>query len=309
MSEDQKQTFHQFPLALLAFGADHRDKINAIVAWATINSGMLAEKKMGGKEWAQERLEGSEAAKVINMSRADHRAWALGKDIVNWSWHDSPHNCVSCYEQAAYFLDRFGKSALVRVSSELVMEAHRGDFEFRALSALLATYAVIGDKQYAIVHRDRVRAGALGYSSPKVLFDRDGNITEAGGATLAARPDKAVPLTTSQVRYTLDRLHERKFLSRLQPLKCGRIVYYSRSLSHEALGEVLLKRLEKTTTAALAQVGSEQSYREKAAALLKRLNCGEFPKVSPDSHRIVTAGVTGSSPDNPPQESPQESPL
>lgn len=296
MSEDAKQTFHQFPLALLAYGTDYHGKLNAIIAWATIKAGMLAEQKMGGKKWAQQRLEGTEMSKVITMSRADHRAWALGESIVSYTWHDSPHHCVSQYDQAEQFLSGFGKSALVRVSSDLIRDTEKGMFDFRDLAVLLAVYAVIGDKQYAIVHRDRVRAGALGYSSPKVIFDKDGNITNAGKVILAARPDKAMPLSTNQVRYTLDRLHTRKFFSRLQPLKCGRTVYYSRSLSHDALAEILLKRLEKQATTALAQDGAEQSYREKAAALLKRLTCGEFSKEStrqsPDSHRAITAGVT-----------------
>jgi hypothetical protein len=292
MSDEPKQTFHQFPLALLAYGADYHNKLSAIVAWATINAGMLAEKKMGGKKWAQQRLEGSEGANLITMSRAEHRAWALGKNIVNWSWHDSPHFCVRLYAEAQQFLSSFGKSPFVRVSSDLLIETEKGIFDFRDLAVLLAVYAVIGDKQYAIVHRDRVRAGALGYSSPKTIFDQDGNTTPAGKATLAARPDKAMPLTTNQVRYTLDRLHTRKFFSRLQPKKNGRIVYYSRSLSHDALAEILLKRLEKKATTALAQDGAEQSYREKAAALLKRLTCGELPNKSPDNHQAITAGVT-----------------
>jgi hypothetical protein len=297
MAED-KQPFHQFPLALFAYGPTKQDKITGMIAYATISAGKHMEERLGGKEHAIEHVKAKNGDWTgFQVGRGDHRAWALGKDIVTYSWHTSPVPCADLYEKVTYFLSNFGKSPLVRVGSDLMQEADKDQFEFRDFGVLCAVYAIIGDKQYAIAHRDRVRAGALGYSSGRALFDESGSLTREGKRLLELRQDKAEPLTLNQCRYTLNRLHARKFFSRLQPVKCGRTVYYSRGMSHDELAEKLLSRLERRSNSALAQDGAEQRFREKAAALLKRFNSGgvngAVPAFSPGSNRTVTAGFTG----------------
>jgi hypothetical protein len=292
-----KQPFHQFPLALFAYGSTKQDKTDAMVAYATISAGRHKEELLGGEQRTIEHLKNANfSCSSFKWGRWDHRAWALGRSIVNYSF-SSPVFCVELYHQVAVFLNNFGKSPQVRVGSDLMQEAYRDQFEFRDFGVLCAVYAIIGDKQYAVVHRDRVRAGALGYSSGRALFDASGKLTSDGKHRILLRPDKAEPLTLNQCRYTLNRLHTRKFFSRLQPVKCGRTVYYSRGMSHEELAEKLLSRLERRSNSALAQDGAEQRFREKAAALLKRCNSGgvngAVPAFSPGSNRTVTAGFTG----------------
>ena len=178
-------------------------------------------------------------------------------------------------------------------------DAHEGRIESRDYAVLLAVYAIIGDKQYAIIRRDRVRAGAMGYSSAKVLFDKDGKLTVAGKRVLAGRADGAKPLTLDQVRYTLDKLHERKFFSRIQPKRCGRSVYYSRGMDHAGLAEKLIGRLERKSGVATAKQFAELNLREKAA-LLKRGISGDssvhnkpvfVPAQSPGVTQTTPAGV------------------
>jgi hypothetical protein len=299
VSEEEKQKFFQFPLALLAYGANWVVRRNAIIAIGTIGAGFGVEARMGGKAAACQRLEG-ETHPGFKTDRRDHRAWALGHNVVKWSWHDGPEPCVTYYREAQGFLSYFGKSPFVRVDSDLIGELVGGSFEARDFSVLCAVYAILGDKQYAIVRRDRVRAGALGYSSAGALFDRDGRLTPEGEARLKERADGARPLSLDQVRYTLDRLHSRKFFSRIQPVKSGRTVFYSRGLDHENLAGRLIGRLERKLASDAAQTAAEEKFREKTAPLIKAGNVrgktvpeGQNP---PEVPQIVPAGVPGGVP-------------
>jgi len=113
-------------------------------------------------------------------------------------------------------LSKVGKSPQVRVGVDIVQDTSEGRFDFRDFAVLLAVYAIIGDKSYASVHRDRVRAGAMGYGSAKDLFDAYGKVTRTGEMLLSRRQDGTQPLTLDQCRYTLDKLHESKNRARWQ---------------------------------------------------------------------------------------------
>jgi hypothetical protein len=286
---ESKRKFHQFPLALLAYGKDPEEKLDAMIAVGTVTAGIGVEQKLGGKEVALGQLDG-QTWPDFDPQKWDHRAWALGRHVVNWSWHDGPHPCVTYYKLASRFLSAFGKSPLVRIGSDLLGEAKKRLFEFRDFSVLLAVYAIIGDKAYAIVRRDRVRAGALGYSSASALFDSEGKLTGEGSSLLIKRQDQLRPLTTNQIRYTLDRLHDRKFFCRIQPKRCGRAVYFSRSLSHDGLAEKLIARLERKAGVPEARRQAELKVQERAG-LLKVAVSRDKSSLSPDVPQTVPAGV------------------
>lgn len=296
---EPKQRFFQFPLSLLELGATAKDKVNYIIGYSAISAGLHREKVIGKEQSVKIAKELSDKLSVTGFHPSNilHRAWALGKDIVGYCWHDSPKYCLDFYELCERHLAYCGPTPLVRVCQEIIQETDKGEFDFRLFTVLCAVYAPIGDKSYAIVRRDRVRAGALGYSRASLLFDREGKLTPDGVARLSKRTDGARPMTINQVRYALKRLHERKFFSRLQPFRNGRSVYYSRSMNHEELSATLLKRLEKRTDQGFLQGMAEDKFRKKAAFLLKRVKCGEKQtegtKDSPQGHRTVTAPLTG----------------
>lgn len=276
MSEEPKQKFFQFPLALFSFGADQNDRMNAIVAYATISAGHHRAATFENAEAIREYLAPRIAATGFSISNSNHRAWALGKELTNYA-HTNPRHACDLYEKVETFLC-YKKSPLVRIPTDLVIEFFDGTFEYDLLTTLAAVFAIIGDKKYSVVRRDRVRAGALGYSSASVLFDKEGKITTEGEAVLKGRPDKARPMTLDQCRYRLSKLHERKFFSRIQPVKSGRKVVYSRSMNHEQLADVLIKRIENKASIETAQDAAQRKLREKTDFLLKRGISGESPE-------------------------------
>ena len=284
-----KQKFFQFALGLLAYGADEKEKLDHITAYSQITAGKAMEAKLGREQVEALIGTATEMPPNFNIHKIDHRAWYLGKTALGYYFVD-PNYCSKLHDTAWSFLHAFGPSPQVRVMTSLMEDVHKGLFEFRDFQVLCAVFAVIGDKAYAVIRRDRVRAGALGYSSGRVLFDKEGKITPAGKRILADRQDKAVPLTVSQVRTALDRLNARGFLSRLHPWQSARRTYYSRSLSHEELAERLVNQIERKLTNPAAQRQGQQLFRQKLTALLNRRSSGDAA-FSPEGNRTITAGI------------------
>ncbi len=290
MADEPKQKFHQFPLGCLKLGTTPKEKTEFMIAWGTIEAGRRVEASIGDPHVIKDKI-GPLLRNKHAFSQWENRAWALGKNVVGLSWHDSPSHCVSLYRQMQ-MSNIVTHSPYVRVMNDLMTEAYNGQFEFRDFAVLCSLYAIIGDKQYCVAHRDRMRAGALGYSKPSAIFDRDGNVHEQGEKFLESRADKARPITTNQIRHTLNKLHNRRFFTRLQPWANSRSVYYSRSLSHEELADRLVLKIEKRLTATGEQGSAQDAFRQKAASLLKRLTSGATAE-SPGDHQSATAGVTG----------------
>jgi hypothetical protein len=118
--------------------------------------------------------------------------------------------------------------------------------KFREFAVLAAVYSVIGNKRYPVrVTRDRIRAGALGYKSKNALFDATGRVSEAGRALLNRRYDHAEPLTTDQVRYTLDSLEARGCFARCHASK--RQTYFSNRMGKEEMRKHLLEHKTQRT--------------------------------------------------------------
>lgn len=102
---------------------------------------------------------------------------------------------------------QYGPAPVVRLRSDLVREVINGNgISFRDLSVYAAINCVVGCKKAAHVSHSRMRAGAMGYKSARMLFDIKGNLTKDGERLLKLREDGAEPLTIAQVRTTVARL-------------------------------------------------------------------------------------------------------
>ncbi len=291
------QKFHQAPLALLQHGETYQDKLHAIIAVSTVNAGAQRLQSFDNRQLAIRFIENSvDTGRGYNPKKPGHVEWALGRGVVGSSFPSVEYNW-DCYSSARTLLNL--RSPLVRIPQDIADEAECGQFEERDFCVLCAVWALIGDRQYAIVRRDRVRAGALGYSSQKALFGPDGKLHEEGIRTIGTRTDHKQPLSENQVRHTLNKLHTRKFVSRIHPWKCCRTTYYSRGLSHDALADQIVNRIARKVSAGSQQDLGQQRFREKAAALLKRWVSGgesfdqKATGEAPHGNRVATAGPTG----------------
>ena len=184
--------FH-FPLCLLAFGSDYKDRLQHIVSYCLCEHALRLNRKLN-RAFADIPSQTAlcEAATFLHVNMASNHATVERWKLANWF--------IEGWEE------RFGKDASVRIATTLLWEAHNNTgVTYREFSILCAINSVIGDRSAPIRITERtIRIRAAGYKSSTVLrreVDRD--------------KSRAVQLLTPhKVRYTLERLHERRLFAR-----------------------------------------------------------------------------------------------
>src|SRR6516162_1735461 len=184
-----EQGYFQFPLCLLALSEDYKERLESIV------SHCLCE---------QARRENPKFPKARRIASLDKAAEFLH---VNIGRHQ---DTMDRGKEAASFVDQWecrnGKDPLVRIATTLFWEAHDNTgLTYREFSILCAINSIIGSRPTPMrITEPRIRVRAAGFKSWK--------IAQSELPTKEAREAKL--LTVDQVRYTLSKLHQRRFLAR-----------------------------------------------------------------------------------------------
>src|SRR5262249_23514584 len=127
---------------------------------------------------------------------------------------------------------RNGKDASIRISTALLWEAHNNTgVTYREFSILCAINSVIGNRCFSPrrITEPSIRVRAAGYKSWTVA-NRELARDESRNKQM---------LTADQVRYTLERLHERKFFARARV--GARTVKYMVGITDAELRALLLQ--------------------------------------------------------------------
>lgn len=256
-----KDPYFQFPISLLAFGRTEDERLEHIVSYCLVDAGSklttnLIDGAISGeqglaieetiKETAEAYLEKHHLAALADEEEGGlpsggatvFAAGKLGVKIASLRDTDAKHSAAAKFAVEQETL-RGTASPSVRIRTNYLWEARKGTgVTYREFAVLCAVYSVIGDKKGPVrITRDAIRARVLGYPSAKSLFDADGEVTTEGAALLARRADKQRPLTTDQVRYTLDGLEERNFFSRVS---IGREAHFSNRQTADAMRSALV---------------------------------------------------------------------
>ncbi len=251
----------QFPLPLLAYLDKHHDRLEAVITYATIATGMHRLEVLSPSQ-VEEELAGEKLPKRNHeIGEAEIRIVFLGCKFCGISRPETAgqtHWRFTKYLEAEKFLHSWkaaGRTApWTRVRKDMVFEARDGTAKtYQRFAALCAVNAAIGSKPFAVVTRNRVRAGMLGYSSGKVLFDDDGKLSTTGRKLLNSRQDRQSEIITpSQTRTLLDNFVKTRLLNRFTPYR-GSFTYYSKNnpdnpknMTAEKIGEALLARARRT---------------------------------------------------------------
>jgi len=142
--------FH-FPLCLLAFGEDYKQRLQYIVSYSVCKQANRTNPKF---------------PRSARNGSLDEAATFLG---VNIGCYDST---ISRWKEADGFVrrweQRYGKDALVRIGTSLLWEAHNNTgVSYREFSILCAINSIIG-KRRSVPRRitePRIRARAAGFKS------------------------------------------------------------------------------------------------------------------------------------------------
>ena len=254
------ETF-QFPLPLLAFGKNQNETMEAAISYAYISTGMHRLKVLSPSQVEEELSRVKLPKRNHEISDEEIRMIALGCVFCNVNHPENTSQAkwrFRSYQLAADFLQSWkaaGRTApWTRIPAKMAFEARDGTAKtYQRFAALCAVNAAIGSKPFAIVTRNRVRAGMLGYSSGKLLFDDDGNLTPEGHALLESRQDqRREVISTSQARTLLDNFVRTRLLNRFTPYR-GSFTYYSKNrpddpknMTAEKIGAALLVRAQRT---------------------------------------------------------------
>ena len=206
--------FH-FPLCLLAFPTDYKDRLQYIVSYCLCEHAQRLSRTSATALWHTAICETGKFLHVnIGSYVTTTERWQVATEYVR-DWES-----------------RYGKDATVRISTSLLWEARNNTgLTYREFSILCATNSVIG-KRRSVPRRitePTIRARAGGFKSWKV----------ANCELARDESRKEQLLTPSQVRYTLERLHERRFFARARV--GAKTVKYMLGVSDDALRTLLLQ--------------------------------------------------------------------
>jgi hypothetical protein len=229
------QTYFQFELSMLAYAPSPGARLSAILDTCCMKMGarILTRLEAGEMEADPEARLATVAHDTLptrfNSGNQDHVRLVLGMHALHVRGGDAP-SMIADAQQADRFharmAQRFGAFPFVRLREDILWSAHRGELPWRDVAVLCAIYATIGANENPVrITRDMIVARALGYK-------RKADVTDA---ELARRQDKARPLSTDHLRYTLDRLEARKLFSRVQVSR--RLVVFSHRLDRAELAD------------------------------------------------------------------------
>ena len=207
--------YFQFPLCLLAFRSDYKDRLQHIVCYCLCEHAQRLNRNSAN---TPEDAALDEAAKFLHVNVP------------------SPEVTIDRWKAATRFIrqwqGRYGRDASVRIATALLWEAHNNTgLTYREFSILCAINSVIGNKRFAPrrITEPSIRVRAAGFKS----------WTVANLELARDKSGKAQLLTPHQVRYTLENLHQRKLFARARV--GAKTVKYMVGVSDDALRVLLLQ--------------------------------------------------------------------
>jgi len=231
-----ENNYFQFPLCALAYGQTVHARLNSMLDYGLVDKGWKLFSKLSVEQQKQFLTKARQSRKIPNdCNTADwsHRGALYGAEIIGVTIH-SLLPTVERYQQLHVHVTDFeklhGRDALVRIKRGWLFDTRdcKG-ITYREFSVLCAIYSAIGDKELAIVTRDRIRRCSLGYRTAAIMQ-----------AEQPKRTDGALLLTERQLRDTISRLHRNKFFARCTVAR--RFTYYSIRLDSESLRKKILER-------------------------------------------------------------------
>jgi hypothetical protein len=212
----ENKGYFQFPLCLLAFGKDDKDRLEHIVSYC-----LCEQARRTNPKFPRSGRNGSldEAATFLGVTIGSHES-----TIFRWKEADR----FVCEGER-----RNGKDALVRIGTRLLWEAYNGTgVSYREFSILCAINSIIGKQRFVPkrITEPSILIRAAGFRSWKI----------AKAELLSDESRNKRLLTPYQVRYTLEKLHERRLFARARVR--AKTVKYMLGITDDELRAVLRQR-------------------------------------------------------------------
>lgn len=287
-------SFYTFALPILAIPLAEKARLMMIVSSALKRSGTNAEHI--GDDQVDDYL-ARHPKSGFNARKDEHKAMVRGAIVlgVKLGWiEDSLKEVAEADQFVAKIEAAHGSSPLVFIASDLVWDCHTDDYPtFREFTTLCAVNSVIGLNRKApvLIRRQMLIARQLGYKTPAVMQ-----------AELAKRKDQT-PMTTQELRTTLDRLEARELVFRCQASR--RCVYFSNTTKTDELRKAVQEQRARRDKVALRRDVDRETFGQQPNAnhsattqqpLKKKSSnsTSEQPlkKEQPEANQTTTTGAT-----------------
>lgn len=227
--------YFQFPLSVLSYGDNPRQRISEMISWCSVKTGENAAENMDQYALAgmTQRLIDKIGDREHDFVEDDqeHINCLLGGDILSVRI-GSFANAVTEYRRIqAHFamqMARHGPEPLVRVRSDIVWDALHERIPYREFAVLCAIYSVIGDKEWPVkITRETINTRFLGYKN------------EAVASSYGFRRDGMKELTERKLKDTIKKLEARGFFVKVNPSRTE--AYFSHRMSRRELADAVIK--------------------------------------------------------------------
>jgi hypothetical protein len=260
-------TYFQFPLCALAFGATEKERLEHIISFGFVEAGIAMFRKLDAEireQKAKQFTTRSDTPQDYRKTNEHHVAAMIGAQEIGITVGGLEYSLNGWRELSSFrnqFQGRHGNDVQVRIRKGLVFEARDEEgISYRELAILCAVYSCIGAAVHPVrITKDTIKGRMLGYKSAKVMT-----------AEIQTRTDHAQPLTARQIGYTLDLLHQRNFFARARPNE--RQTYFSHRLTAEQLHDELFKRKTARARFHATRKESNSSLMERIKSARQRLS-------------------------------------
>jgi hypothetical protein len=239
--EPTDKRFFQYPLCLMNFKADQKQRMEAMLDHAVVSHGqhVMADMDQAEAMEAAQAMPTEDRPSGLNFSLQYHKAYAIGMQrlhVRGGAMGRVSDNWFAAGKHIEAYTRRHGRDAVVRIKTDVWFSCYKEQMTWRDFSTLAGLYSIIGGKPYpVIVYRSMLQARQLGFKSPAIMADE-----------LKRRKDLK-PLTEDQIRYTLDSLECAGWFARMQA--SPRRVYFSHRMTREEMAAKLMDKAKAQGTA------------------------------------------------------------
>jgi hypothetical protein len=257
--------YFQFPLCLLGFGCDIKERLNGIISLAVVELGIKRWQKFDPNERRARHSLTPPAQSCtcrINLEKEDELQVVAGCEFLNLicrnvkgmlADHTRVRRFVNDFER------RHGTDARVRIRKDWAFETRDNKgMSYPEFAVLAAIYSKIGASRKPVrITQEEIWLRAHGYKSGRVFR-----------AEMMNHNTKAV-LTLRRVRSIIERLHARKFFSRTTYAR--RQTYYSHRLSSTALAQEVFTAKIRRHLARRARISADAELTSRIRAERRKL--------------------------------------
>jgi len=171
------ERYFQFPLCLLSFGRDVKERLNGITSFGCVQVGMKQWNEFSFAKqdlWRSTPPSTTFCISEIDLGKDEELQVIAGCEYLNIACYDINEVLADYAPVARFIVDfegKYGTDARVRIRTDWVFEVlNNSGMSYREFAVLSAIYSIIGDSEKPVrILREDIRKRAHGFKSDRVF--------------------------------------------------------------------------------------------------------------------------------------------